>query len=843
MFLRVASLFAHTTLRRKLVVAFMLVAMTPLGILGLVNERAMRSSLIHTSNEVLLAAARHTATQIDDFVDSNLNAIRTEAKLPILSEYLGLRPRQRPGSEEESEAVSTLRALSLKDNVYVSSYALLDGRGVNLADTNGADIGKDRADRDYFQQPVQTGLPSATSVEVSAGRFGETGMYFSSPVRDKSGTVIGVLVARYRAAILQRLIVENNGLAGAGSFAILLDENHMRLGHGADPDLRFRTVIPLGETRLAQMRSARRLPDLAPSELSTDLPSFERGLQSADSEPYFTSELAAVDEPAFVAVTRMETLPWLVVFAQSQEAFLAPIQLQTRNAIVLGAVIAVLVVLLAIGVSHVLIGPITRLTGVVKRISEGDLSARVKVESSGEIGTLGAAFNSMTTRLSGMLEDLEYAASHDALTALVNRQEFERRLQRVLETARAEQVEHALCYLDLDQFKVINDTCGHVAGDELLAQIAMLLRGQVRERDTLARLGGDEFGVLMEHCSLAQAERVAKALREAIEGLRFVWEGRSFDIGVSIGLVSITEFSESIANVLSAADRACYAAKDEGRNRVHVYHEDNAELARRHGEMQWATRIPRALEEHRFHLVSQPIVPLNSGVSRGEHYEVLIRMEDEEGRIVLPGAFLPAAERYNLSVKIDRWVTGRTLQWLADDPKRLRNLFLCTINLSGHSLGDEAFLQFIIRLFDQSNVPPKKICFEITETATIANLFNATRFMKALKELGCQFALDDFGSGFSSFAYLKSLPVDFLKIDGVFVRDIVDDPINLAMVKSINEIGHAMGKRTIAEHVENDAILEKLLSEIGVDYVQGYGIARPQRLGKWDEGVLNLVEM
>jgi len=827
--LRVSSLLANTTLRKKLVVAFVLVAMTPLGILGLLNERAMRSSLTHNSNEALLAAARHTAAEIDNFVDSTLNAIRTEAKLPIFVEYLTLPSEQRTGSEEETEVVSTLRALSLKDNVYISSYALLDGRGVNLADTNGADVGKDRADRDYFQKPLRTGLPSATSVEVSASRFGETGMYFSSPVRDRSGTVIGVLVTRYRAAILQRFIVQNNGLAGAGSFAILLDDNHIRLGHGADSDLIFRSIVPLGETRLAQLRSAQRLPVRAASELSTDLPNFERGLQSAASEAYFTAELAAIDESAFVAVTRMETLPWLVVFAQSQAAFLGPIHLQTRNAIVLAGVITVLVVVVAIAVSHVLIGPIRRLTGVVRKISDGDLSARVEGESNDEIGALGAAFNSMTTRLSGLVEDLEYQASHDALTALVNRQEFERRLQRVLETARAEQVEHALCYLDLDQFKVINDTCGHVAGDELLAQIGMVLRGQVRERDTLARLGGDEFGVLMEHCSLAQAERVAKALREVIAGFRFLWEGRSFDVGVSVGLVSITEVSESIADILSAADRACYAAKDEGRNRVHVYREGDAELARRHGEMQWATRIPQALDEHRFHLVFQPIVPLDSGVSEGEHHEVLIRMEDEEGHIVLPGAFLPAAERYNLSVKIDRWVTGKALEWLEGDSKRLGNLFLCTINLSGLSLGDEEFLKSIIRQFDRTNIPPEKICFEITETAAIANLFNATRFMKALKELGCRFSLDDFGSGLSSFAYLKNLPVDFLKIDGVFVKDIVDDPIDLAMVKSINEVGHAMGKRTIAEHVENEAILETLkLPEIRVDYVQGYGIARPQ---------------
>ena len=446
-----------------------------------------------------------------------------------------------------------------------------------------------------------------------------------------------------------------------------------------------------------------------------------------------------------------------------------------------------------------------------------------------EIGALGAAFNSMTGRLSGMVEDLEYQASHDALTALVNRQEFERRLNRVIETARTDGAEHALCYLDLDQFKVINDTCGHEAGDELLRRLGDLLQQRTRKRDTLARLGGDEFGVLMEHCSLTQAQRVANGLRETVEGFRFIWEDRSFDIGVSIGLVSITEVTESMPNILSAADRACYAAKDNGRNRVHVYHEGDAELARRHGEIQWVTRIPQALEEHRFHLVYQPIVPLDSVLSEGEHHELLIRMEDEERRIVEPGAFLPAAERYNLSVKIDRWVTGKALAWLKGNPKRLKSLSLCTINLSGRSLGDEEFLEFIIRQFDETNIPPAKICFEVTETAAIANLVNATRFMQALKKLGCRFALDDFGSGLSSFAYLKNLPVDFLKIDGTFVKNIVDNSIDLAVVKSINEIGQAMGKRTIAEHVENAAILEKLkLPEIGVDYAQGYGIARPR---------------
>ena len=426
-------------------------------------------------------------------------------------------------------------------------------------------------------------------------------------------------------------------------------------------------------------------------------------------------------------------------------------------------------------------------------------------------------------------KELRYQASHDVLTGLLNRREFERRLERVLETTLGQPSEHALCYLDLDQFKVINDTCGHAAGDELLRQLGALLRETIRERDTLARLGGDEFGILMEHCSLKQARRVADAVREMISEYLFVWEGKNFRIGVSIGLVPINEASVSIADVLSAADSACYAAKDKGRNRIHMYDVKDVELARRHGEMQWVARIQRALEEDRFQLYYQPIVPVQTSGKSGEHYELLVRMEDEHGGIILPGAFLPAAEHYNLAVELDRWVIGHALRWFAVHPEHLERLDLCGINLSGHSLGNEEFLKFVIRQFDDTNIQPQKLCFEVTETAAIANLSSATHFIRVLKERGCQFSLDDFGSGLSSFAYLKHLPVDFLKIDGLFVKDIVDDPIDLAMVKSINDIGHAMGKKTIAEFVENRAILQKLrLREIGVDFAQGYGIGRPR---------------
>jgi len=424
---------------------------------------------------------------------------------------------------------------------------------------------------------------------------------------------------------------------------------------------------------------------------------------------------------------------------------------------------------------------------------------------------------------------IAHQATHDALTGLVNREEFEHRLKRVLEATRTQEVDHALCYLDLDHFKVINDTCGHAAGDELLRQVGHLLQRHVRERDTLARLGGDEFGLLMEHCSLNQAARVAHALRAALEGFQFLWDKKTFGIGVSIGLVPITETGDGIRGVVHAADTACYAAKQNGGNRIHVYDGDDPELAQRYGAGQWVARINRALEEGRFCLYFQPISPLLDGEMQGAHYELLLRMKDEEGHIVLPRTFLPAAERYGLVTKLDGWVIHTMFEWLAGHREHLEQLHLCAINLSGSSLGNDEFLEALIRELDETNIPAEKICFEVTETAAIANLTRATHFIQTLKARGCHFALDDFGRGLSSFAYLKNLPVDFLKIDGVFVKNIADDPTDLAMVRSINEIGHTMGKRTIAEFVENAAILRKLkMPEIAVDYAQGYHIAVPK---------------
>ncbi len=419
-------------------------------------------------------------------------------------------------------------------------------------------------------------------------------------------------------------------------------------------------------------------------------------------------------------------------------------------------------------------------------------------------------------------QQLNYQASHDPLTGLVNRREFELRLARVIKSCREDEGEHALCYIDLDQFKVVNDTCGHDAGDELLRQISALLKDIVRKRDTIARLGGDEFGLLLERCSIEQANRVAESVRDGIDKFRFIWAGRNFRLGASIGVIPIDFTSGNIANVMRSADAACYAAKDAGRNRIHVYSADNFELAQRHQEMQRIVDITHAFDEERFVLYHQKIHTLNPDLAqKGDFSEVLVRMIDEDGFPVLPELFMPAAERYNLVIQLDSWVVRNSLAWLARNPD-----MRLTVNLSGMSIADEKFLDFVTREIESHGTEPGRVCFEITETAAIANLSRATYFIDQMRERGCFFALDDFGSGLSSFAYLKTLPVDFLKIDGFFVRDMVEDRINFELVKSINDIGHVMGKRTIAEFVETDECLEAVRG-IGVDYSQGYGIARP----------------
>ncbi|MGE8418311.1 EAL domain-containing protein [Pseudomonas sp.] len=469
-------------------------------------------------------------------------------------------------------------------------------------------------------------------------------------------------------------------------------------------------------------------------------------------------------------------------------------------------------------------------TKLIQRLDGSTVSVTLvgaPIMADGQISGIVLVLHDMTQERQ-YIANLSWQATHDALTGLANRREFEYRLEQALNGLTRKSARHALMFLDLDQFKLVNDTCGHAAGDELLRHICAVLQAGLREGDILARLGGDEFGILLLNCPQEQAERIAESLRQAVQSLHFVWKGRPFMTTVSLGVVHIAQAPTTLEASLRSADMACYMAKEKGRNRVQVYHADDSELSMRFGEMAWIQRLHVALEENRFCLYAQEIAALGPHEGAG-HIEILLRLQDESGRIILPDSFIPAAERYGLMTALDRWVVRSVFTVIRQclDEQRDGPLAMCAINLSGSSIGDDKFLEYLRRLFGEYAIPPQMICFEITETSAIANLGSAIRFINELKGLGCRFSLDDFCAGMSSFAYLKHLPVDFLKIDGSFVKDMLDDPVNRAMVEVINHIGHVMGKRTIAEFVETPMI-EQALQEIGVDYAQGYLIERPQ---------------
>lgn len=421
---------------------------------------------------------------------------------------------------------------------------------------------------------------------------------------------------------------------------------------------------------------------------------------------------------------------------------------------------------------------------------------------------------------------LNWQATHDPVTRLYNRLEFDRRLFQLLEEAEFEGSKHCLLYLDIDRFKVVNDNCGHVAGDELLRQAASLIKQRVRSSDLLARIGGDEFAILLSNCSLDVAQRIADIIRLEFQRFRFTWTDKVFSQSVSMGLVSIDKESQGLQQVLSYADAACYAAKEAGRNQIHIYDSEKSVAAVRHGESRWVTRIRSALEDDRFTLYLQPIQSLESVAGTPCHYEVLVRMIGESGEVILPGAFIPAAERYDLMPAIDRWVVHHLVEWVTRCQIEIAPGQRLFVNLSGQSLCHEETLQTILELLRRDKLPKRLFCFEVTETAAIANLSSAKHFMQKLKRFGCEFALDDFGSGLSSFGYLKHMPVEYLKIDGGFVKDMMQDRMDETMVEAINHIGHVMGLVTIAECAESAEILEGLV-EIGVDFAQGYGIRHP----------------
>ena len=455
------------------------------------------------------------------------------------------------------------------------------------------------------------------------------------------------------------------------------------------------------------------------------------------------------------------------------------------------------------------------------------------LQSSGEV--IGGVLTIRdVTEMNQLSERLQFQASHDALTGLLNRREFETRLEQSIISAHHEHVNHILCYMDLDQFKVVNDTCGHSAGDELLKQLAPLLKPMIRGNDVLARLGGDEFGVLLEGCHPDKGYEIAERLKQTIKDYRFNWKNNVFEVGVSIGLVEITANSGNLNEVMSAADSACYVAKDLGRNHIHIYRPDDAALVIRQGEMQWLPVINNAIAKNHFTLFYQPIIPTLGTTEQPMMYEFLIRLQEPNGKLVPPMAFIPAAERYNLASALDRWVIGKAIEFLSDNsmnPVLSSSLF--TINLSAQSLSEHQVLDHVLHCLDKYDTPPSQICFEITETAAIANLSSAMEFISTLRNMGCRFALDDFGSGLSSYGYLKNLNVDFIKIDGNFIRNISEDKLNQAFVTSISQIARIMGIQTIAEFVESEASAE-FLKATGITYLQGHWLGKPRPI----EGLL-----
>ena len=483
--------------------------------------------------------------------------------------------------------------------------------------------------------------------------------------------------------------------------------------------------------------------------------------------------------------------------------------------------------------------PIKEIANAVDMLKEGAFVHSIRENSSGELKTLQKGFNSMSSSLKLAYDSMQnkindatsmltYQASHDDLTGLINRREFEIRLERIIKSAHKDNLQHIFCFLDLDQFKLVNDTCGHAAGDELLKQVSALLANRMRDRDTLARIGGDEFGILLENCNLVDANQITNIVLKLLRDYRFNYEDKMFNIGVSIGLVIVNNTFTTVSEVIHAGDLACYSAKKAGRNQSFMFDAADKEVTQRRSEVEAILDITDEINDNQFVLFCQPIMPLRSNVSQQPHFEILIRKVSLDGKIVLPVAFIPSAERYQLMPNIDRWVIKNTFSAY----RNLLNVsqekcdYVFSINLSGTSLGDKSLLGYIREQLTIYAIPPKAICFEITETSAIVNLKNTIYIFSALRKLGCSFALDDFGSGMSSFTYLKNFEVDYLKIDGSFIKEMHTNKIDHAMVRSIHSVAEAMNIKTVAEFVENSAILKELRA-IGVHYGQGQYLGSP----------------
>jgi diguanylate cyclase (GGDEF)-like protein/PAS domain S-box-containing protein len=434
------------------------------------------------------------------------------------------------------------------------------------------------------------------------------------------------------------------------------------------------------------------------------------------------------------------------------------------------------------------------------------------------------------SELRGLTRKMSYQATHDPLTGLINRREFERRLDEAMDSAHAEEAVHMLFYMDLDRFKAVNDSCGHMAGDNMLREVAALVRDQVRDSDFVGRLGGDEFGALLIGCPIEKARQIATDICNAISDYRFVWKDKIFNIGISVGLVEISHASGTIQDVMSAADSACYMAKQQGRGQVHVYSARDEAVARERGDIQWLRQLQTALHEDSFELAVQPIIAMRGKTDSGPAVEVLIRLNDGHGRSTESAEFLRPAERYQMMPQIDRWVINATLAAISGGEIKLPAHRSCAINLSGQTLGDEAFLGFVVDAMDRSGVAPSSVCFEVTEGAILSNVQHAQRFIEVLHGIGCEFSLDDFGSGLGSFSSLKHVPIDYLKIDGTYTRNLRTDLVNQEMVSAMVRLARTMEFKIVAEQVEHQDDFD-WLRDVGVDFVQGYFIEAPTLLG------------
>jgi len=442
--------------------------------------------------------------------------------------------------------------------------------------------------------------------------------------------------------------------------------------------------------------------------------------------------------------------------------------------------------------------------------------------------------------LRGLTRKMSYQATHDPLTGLINRREFERRLDEAMDSAHSEEAIHMLFYMDLDRFKAVNDSCGHIAGDNMLREVASLIKDQVRDSDFVGRLGGDEFGALLIGCPIDKARQIATDICNAVADYRFVWKDKIFNIGISVGLVEISHVSGELQDVMSAADSACYVAKQQGRGKVHVYSARDEAIARERGDIQWLRQLQTALHEDKFELAVQPIIAMSGGVESGPSVEVLIRLPDSNGRIANTAEFLRPAERYQLMPQIDRWVINAALMAVSSGEIKITSGRSCAINLSGQTLGDESFLGFVVEALDRSAVAPSSICFEVTETAILSNVQHAQRFIEVLHGIGCEFSLDDFGSGMGSFSSLKHLPIDYLKIDGTYTRNLQSDEVNQEMVAAMIKLARTMNFRVVAEEVEHQDDFD-WLRDIGVDYVQGHFIEAPALLGNATTGTFRVL--